>query len=41
MKLTLTQEVDELGEKFGFENKETINYLSGNDYVYSLRLEGE
>ena len=41
VKLTLTQEVDELGEKFGFENKETINYLSGNDYVYSLRLEGE
>ena len=39
IKLTLTEETDELGMQFGFGNKETVKYLSGNDYIYSLNLE--
>ncbi|MBO0469473.1 hypothetical protein JZO66_02855 [Enterococcus sp. DIV0242_7C1] len=39
IKLTLTEEADELGMQFGFGIKETVKYLSGNDYIYSLNLE--
>ena len=39
IKLTLTEEIDELGMQFGFGIKETVKYLSGNDYIYSLNLE--
>lgn len=41
VKLTLTHESDKLANRLGFKTRETINYLSGKDYVYSVIIGGE